>query len=114
MIQTKVVGDYLVTGNKHIAIAVAIDCEADSHHFTIDPEVNNDAFIRACGWASPGIGEESFELQNMRLRDTLQQVLNAMNYNDNSPEKDHPWIPGGMNEFSAGNIKKLVLKALQS
>ena len=45
------VEDYEIYGNQHVAIAVNVFNPSDSHYFTIDPEVNNDAFIRACGWA---------------------------------------------------------------
>lgn len=50
-IRTERVGDYAVCGNQHVAIAINVNNPADSHYFTIDPDVNNDAFVRACGWA---------------------------------------------------------------
>ena len=54
---------YLITGNKYVAIAVNLEDESDSHCFTIDPEVNNDAFVRACGWAYPGPNENEKRFQ---------------------------------------------------
>jgi len=45
---------WLIIGNKHIAIAINLEDETDTHHFERDPEVNNDAFTRALGWAYPG------------------------------------------------------------
>jgi hypothetical protein len=42
---------YIVTGNQYLAIAINVDNPQDVQIFAIDPEVNNDAFIRACGWA---------------------------------------------------------------
>lgn len=46
-----IVGDYEICGNKYVAIAINIKKPQDAHYFDIDPEVNNDAFVRACGWA---------------------------------------------------------------
>lgn len=57
-IRTTVWYDYFITGNQHLAIAINLKDEKDAHYFTIDPEVNNDAFVRACGWAYPGISTE--------------------------------------------------------
>jgi hypothetical protein len=51
VLMQKLVGNYVVSGNKHVAIAVNIFNAEDSHYFDIDPEVNNNAFVRACGWA---------------------------------------------------------------
>lgn len=45
------VEDYEIYGNQHVAIAVNVNNPRDSHYFTLDPGVNNDAFVRACGWA---------------------------------------------------------------
>lgn len=45
------VADYEIRGNQHIAIAINVNDPKDVHWFDIDPDVNNDAFIRACGWA---------------------------------------------------------------
>lgn len=45
---------YLITGNKYVAIAINVNNPKEAHYFTIDPDVNNDAFVRACGWAHPG------------------------------------------------------------
>ena len=45
------VGEYEISGNQFIAIAINKTNPKDSHWFEIDPDVNNDAFIRACGWA---------------------------------------------------------------
>lgn len=45
------VGDYEIYGNQFVAIAVNVNNPKDSHYFNIDPDVNNNAFIRACGWA---------------------------------------------------------------
>ena len=36
-------------------MAININYPLDSHYFTIDPEVNNNAFIRACSWVFEGI-----------------------------------------------------------
>lgn len=51
IVQTRIVETYLIVGNQKVAIAININDPEDSHYFTIDPEVNNNAFIRACGWA---------------------------------------------------------------
>lgn len=42
---------YEIYGNQFVAIAMNVNDAADPHHFGIDPDVNNNAFIRACGWA---------------------------------------------------------------
>ena len=42
---------YYISGNRYLAIAINVKNPKDAHHFSIDPDVNNDAFIRACGWA---------------------------------------------------------------
>jgi len=55
VVKAERVGEYEIRGNQHIAIAINVNDPKDAHYFTIDPEVNNDAFIRACGWAYPGI-----------------------------------------------------------
>lgn len=50
-LRTTVVERYEIVGNQFLAIAVNMDKPEDVHYFDIDPEVNNDAFVRACGWA---------------------------------------------------------------
>jgi hypothetical protein len=58
VVQEERIGDYEIRGNQYVAIAVNVNDAKDSHYFTIDPEVNNDAFVRACGWAyEPATGE---------------------------------------------------------
>ena len=42
---------YQIVGNEDYAFAINESDPEDIHHFDRDPEVNNDAFIRACGWA---------------------------------------------------------------
>lgn len=42
---------YRIIGNQQAAIAIDIVDSTNTQYFDIDPEVNNDAFIRACGWA---------------------------------------------------------------
>ena len=49
VVQETVVGDYEIRGNQYVAIAINVKNPKDSHYF--DPDVNNNAFIRACGWA---------------------------------------------------------------
>jgi len=39
---------WLITGNEEYAFA---SYRNEIHHFTRDPEVNNDAYVRAMGWA---------------------------------------------------------------
>jgi hypothetical protein len=51
IVQETVVGDYEIRGNQYVAIAINVKNPNDSHCFDIDPDVNNNAFIRACGWA---------------------------------------------------------------
>lgn len=51
VVQETVVGDYEIRGNQYVAIAINVKNPKDSHYFDIDPDVNNNAFIRACGWA---------------------------------------------------------------
>lgn len=51
VVQHERVEDYEIYGNQFVAIAVNVNNPKDSHYFDIDPEVNNNAFIRACGWA---------------------------------------------------------------
>ncbi len=53
-LRCKTVNGYFVIGNQHLAAAFNVDDSADAHHFGIDPDVNNDAFIRAIGWTFPG------------------------------------------------------------
>jgi len=50
-VRSKRVEEYEIRGNKYIAIAINVNDPTDAHYFTIDPEVNNDAFVRATGWA---------------------------------------------------------------
>ncbi len=42
---------YYIAGNKHLAIAINVNDPTDVHYFDIDPDVNNNAYIRAQGWA---------------------------------------------------------------
>jgi hypothetical protein len=42
---------YHIAGNKYFAIAINVNDPSDVNWFDIDPDVNNDAFIRAQGWA---------------------------------------------------------------
>jgi hypothetical protein len=42
---------YYIAGNQHLAIAINEDDPKDVHYFFIDPDVNNNAYIRAQGWA---------------------------------------------------------------
>ena len=51
VVQQERVEDYEIRGNKFIAIAINVNNPEDVHYFDIDPDVNNNAFIRACGWA---------------------------------------------------------------
>lgn len=51
VVQEKRVADYEIRGNQFIAIAINVNDPKDAHYFTIDPDVNNNAFVRACGWA---------------------------------------------------------------
>ena len=51
VVQETVVGNYEIRGNQYVAIAINVKNPKDSHYFDIDPGVNNNAFIRACGWA---------------------------------------------------------------
>lgn len=53
--EIKIIHGYIIAGNQFIAIAINVDDSKDVHYFDIDPEVNNNAFIRAIGWAYPGI-----------------------------------------------------------
>jgi hypothetical protein len=50
-IREKVVESYRIVGNKNYAFACNMNDDKDNHYFTRDPDVNDDAFIRACGWA---------------------------------------------------------------
>jgi hypothetical protein len=52
VVQEALVGEYEIRGNKYVAIAINVKNPLDSHRFDIDPDVNNNAFVRACGWAS--------------------------------------------------------------
>lgn len=52
MVEITTIGDYEIHGNQYVAIAVNSHNPKDSHYFTIDPDTNNNAFIRACAWAS--------------------------------------------------------------
>lgn len=45
------VENYEIRGNQYIAIAISANDPKDAHYFDIDPDCNNNAFIRACGWA---------------------------------------------------------------
>ena len=42
---------YYIVGNKNYAFAINEGDDSDNHYFDRDPDVNDDAFIRACGWA---------------------------------------------------------------
>ena len=52
--QIEIYHGYYIAGNKYIAIAINIDNPEDVHYFHIDPDVNNNAYVRAKGWAFPG------------------------------------------------------------
>lgn len=57
-VRTTSVNGYLVVGNAHVAIAVNIEDDTDSHYFT--PSVVTEtftlgAFDAAIAWTSPGI-----------------------------------------------------------
>lgn len=45
---------YHISGNENIAIAINVNDPTDVHWFDRDPEVNDNAFVRAMGWAYPG------------------------------------------------------------
>jgi hypothetical protein len=40
-----------IAGNADLAIAINVDDPSDCHTFTRDPDCNDNAFKRACGWA---------------------------------------------------------------
>lgn len=50
-IRQDLVAAYHIIGNKNYAFALNRTNAKDHHYFTRDPDVNDDAFIRACGWA---------------------------------------------------------------
>jgi hypothetical protein len=62
-IQQNVVGYYEIHGNQYVAIAVHIKDPSDAHYFTIDPDVNNNAYIRACNFAAQLIDEQLIAAQ---------------------------------------------------
>ena len=68
-IRTTVWYDYFITGNQYLAIAINLKDPKDAHYFDIDPEVNNDAFVRACGWAYPGCDYTEEEPSNAKRDD---------------------------------------------
>lgn len=45
---------WYIVGHQDYAFAVNMENNKDIHYFDRDPNVNDDAFIRACGWAFPG------------------------------------------------------------
>ena len=53
---------YYIAGNKYLAIAINVNDPTDVHYFDIDPDVNNNAYIRAQGWA--------FEPEDYKIRST--------------------------------------------
>lgn len=53
--KTTVINGYLVTGNKHIAIAMYVEDAKDVHTFVPDHLWLNDAYEQAVAWTSPGI-----------------------------------------------------------
>jgi hypothetical protein len=69
----KIVESYEIYGNQYVAIAVNREDATDSHYFTIDPEVNNDAFIRACGWAYEPPSEDEDETDDSL--DTRREIF---------------------------------------
>ena len=52
--ETITIHGYHIAGGKHIAIAINVDDPTDAHYFTIDSDVNDNAYVRAIGWAYPG------------------------------------------------------------
>ena len=50
---------WFVVGNEEYAFAINMRDQSEIHYFDRDPDVNNDAFIRAVGWCYPGIGAPS-------------------------------------------------------
>lgn len=42
---------WVIVGNEDYAFAHDPEETNNIHHFTRDPDVNDDAFVRACGWA---------------------------------------------------------------
>ena len=60
---------YFIVGNEEYAFAVSLTNKKDIHHFHRDPDVNNDAFIRACGWAyDPSDENEKVRIVELKLR----------------------------------------------
>lgn len=45
---------YHVAGNENVAIAISEADPDDAHYFTRDPDVNDNAYVRALIWAYPG------------------------------------------------------------
>lgn len=52
--QKTIVDHWFIVGNQEYAFAINMNDETEIHCFDIDPEVNNNAYIRAQGWAYPG------------------------------------------------------------
>jgi len=64
---------YHIAGNQHIAIAINANDPTDVHYFDIDPDVNNDAYERAQGWAYDGGGGWS----EAELREWMERLAEA-------------------------------------
>ncbi len=61
--ETCIYQGYHIAGNINLAIAISVTDPSDCHWFDRDPDVNNNAYIRAKGWAWAGqVGEkDNFE-----------------------------------------------------
>lgn len=86
--RTRTVDYWFVVGNEEYAFAINMRDQNDVQYFTRDPDVNNDAFIRACGWCFPGIGPEVHPV--IPIKDFFKNYLDMLGINSKMPTYKYP------------------------
>lgn len=77
--QKTIVDHWFIVGNQQYAFAINMNDEKEIHYFDIDPEVNNNAYIRAQGWAYPGSDVEQLISSQNFFKNYINPSLKATN-----------------------------------
>lgn len=76
---------YKIIGDKNYAFAIKDD---DKHYFTRDPMTNDDAFVRACGWAYTTYFRNYYECSNCDRTWTMNWYSTCNDECPNCGQKD--------------------------
>lgn len=90
--RTIVVDYWFVVGNEEYAFAINMRDQSDVHYFRRDPDVNNDAFIRACGWCYPGEKVDPI----IPIKDFFKNYLDMLGIDSKMPVYLKPWYSSWM------------------